>query len=430
MKATYISRENDDVKFDMSFDAQEFDDAQIDVYKRTKGKFTVDGFRPGKVPRKIIEQRYGEGVFMEEAIDDLLNTSYAKALRELDIRPIDQPRIEFSKVSKGEPFTATVTVATPPEFEVKDYEGVKIHEVRYYVTDDDVEESLKEAQRSRSRLVDKDGAAENGDMVNIDYKGSKDGIPFDGGAAEGQSLKLGSGSFIPGFEDQLIGAKAGDEREVRVTFPEEYHADELAGQEAVFAVKINGVKAEELPELDDEFASDISEFDTLDEFKADIRAKLEEQNERRAEAEKKNAALEAVYEANDIEIPEVMVESEKDSMIQEFESRLRQQGMDMEQYMKYTGEDVKDFREKQTGDAEKRVKMRLIISAIAKDQGFEAAEHEVDAELEKMAGMYGMGADNLREVLGVDQLDTLRDDIRNRKAVDYIYESAVVEEER
>jgi trigger factor len=397
MKATFISKEENDVKFDIAFDAQEFEDAQIEVYKKTKGKFTIDGFRAGKAPRKIIEQHYGEGVFMEEAIDDLLNDSYSKALRELDVEPVDQPRIEFSKVTKGESFTATVTVAVPPEFEVKDYEGVNIQEVKYYVTDDDVDEQLKNAQKTRARLVDKDGEAADGDTVNIDYKGTKDGVPFEGGAAEGQNLKLGSSSFIPGFEDQLVGAKAGDDVLVRVTFPDEYPAEELAGQEAVFEVKVNGVKAEELPELDDDFVSDISEFETLDEYKADIRKNLEEQNERRAEAEKKNAVLEAVYEANDIEIPEVMIESEKDQIIQELSSRLRQQGMEFEQYMKYMGKDVADFREEQAEDAKKRVKMRLVIKAIAKDQGLDATDED------------------------------LKEDIRNRKAVDYVYESAIVE---
>jgi trigger factor len=427
MKATYISKENDDVKFDMAFEAQEFEDAQIEVYKRTKGKFNVDGFRPGKAPRKIIEQRYGEGVFMEEAIDDLLNGSYAKALRELDIDPVDQPRIEFSKVAKGESFTATVTVATPPEFELKDYEGVKIQDVKYYVTDEDVDEHLDGLRKSRARLIDKDGAADDGDTVNIDYTGSKDGVPFDGGAAEGQSLKLGSGSFIPGVEEQLVGAAAGDEREVKVTFPEEYHSEELAGQDAVFAVKVNGVKTEDLPELDDEFASEVSDFETLDEFKDDIRKNLEEQNVKRAEAEKKNAALEAVYEANDIDIPDVMIENEKDAILQEFVSRLRQQGMDFEQYMKYMGKDVKDFRDEQAEDAKKRVKMRLIIKAIVKDQEFEASDAEVSEELDKMASMYGMEADKLKETLGDDQIDMIKDDIKNRKAVDCIYESAIVE---
>jgi trigger factor len=427
MKATFISKETNDVKFDIAFDAQEFEDAQIEVYKKTKGKFTIDGFRAGKAPRTIIEQHYGEGVFMEEAIDDLLNNAYTGALKELDVEPIDQPRIEFSKVTKGEPFTATVIVAVPPEVEVKDYEGVSIQEVKYYATDDDVEEQLKNAQKSRARLVDKDGAAADGDTVNIDYKGLKDGVPFDGGTAEGQSLKLGSGSFIPGFEDQLVGAKAGDDVEVKLTFPEEYPAEELAGQDAVFEVKVNGVKGEELPELDDDFVADISEFETLDDYKADIRKHLEEQNERRAESEKKNAVLESVYDANDIEIPDIMVETEKDQILQELSARLRQQGMDFDQYMKYMGKDVADFREEQAEDAKKRVKMRLIIKAIAKEQGFEATDADVEEELEKMAGMYGMEPGKLKEVLGADQIDMVREDIRNRKAVDYVYESAIVE---
>jgi trigger factor len=311
--------------------------------------------------------------------------------------------------------------------DVKDYEGVKIKEVSYEVTDEDVENQIKGMQSARSRLVDKDGAAEDGDTVVIDYAGSTDGVPFDGGAAEGQSLKLGSGSFIPGFEDQLIGASAGDEVEVKVTFPEEYHAEQLAGRDAVFDVKVSGVKTDELPEIDDAFISDISEFETVDEYKADLRKKMEESNAARAEAEKKNAVLEAVYEANEIAIPDIMIENEKDSLLQEFASRLRQQGMDIEQYMKYMGKDIKDFREEQGADAEKRVKMRLLIKAIAADQGFEATDADVDEEISKMAEMYSMEPDKLREVLGDDQIDMIKDDIKNRKAVDYVYESAVVE---
>jgi trigger factor len=364
---------------------------------------------------------------MEEAIDDLLNGSYPKAIRELDIDPVDQPRIEFSKITKGDPFTATVTVATPPEFEVKDYEGVTIQDVKYYVTDEDIDEQLENMRRSKARIVDKDGEAADGDTVNIDYKGLKDDVPFDGGSAEGQSLKLGSGSFIPGFEEQLIGAKAGDDVKVEVTFPEDYQSEDLAGQPVLFDVKVNGVKTEELPELDDDFVSDVTEFETMDELRADMREKLEEQNERRAESEKKNAVLESVYEANDITIPEVMIENEKDSMVQEFSSRLRQQGMDIEQYMSYAGKTMEEFREERSEDATKRVKMRLIIKAVAMDQDFGASDAEVDDELVKMAEMYGMEPDKLREVLGEDQIDMIKGDIRNRKAVDYMYESAVVE---
>jgi trigger factor len=279
----------------------------------------------------------------------------------------------------------------------------------------------------RSRLVDKDGEAADGDTVNIDYKGSVDGVAFDGGAGEGYSLKLGSGAFIPGFEEQLVGAKAGDEVEIKVTFPEDYHAEALAGKEAVFAVKVNGVKTDELPEFDDEFVSDISEFETVDEFKADIRAKLEEQSERRAEAEKRNAALEAVYEANDIEIPDAMIENEKDLMVDELASRLKQQGIDFEQYIKYVNKSFGSLREEYADDAVRRVKMRLIIKAVAKDQGFEASPEELDEEIRRMAEMYRMEPDKLREALGEDQLIMLGNDIVSRKAVDYIYESAVVE---
>jgi trigger factor len=429
MEAKFISKENDDVKFEITFDADQFEAAQIEVYKRTKDRFNVDGFRKGKAPRKMIEQHYGEGVFMEEAIDDLLGSSYPQALKELALEPIDQPRAEFGKVEKGQGFTVTFTVTVEPEIEVKDYTGIPIKEVTYEVKDEDVQRELELTQFKNARTVDVDRPAENEDTVNIDYEGWLGDEQFDGGTSQGFDLKLGSGSFIPGFEDQLVGAKKGDKVDVNVTFPEEYHADNLAGKDVVFHVTVNNVQGTEKAEIDDAFAQDTSEFETLDELKADIRAKLEQAAKDRAENEMKNAVLEGVYQANEIELPQPMIEYTMDSMTEEFSQSLRQQGMEFNQYLGYYGKTPEEFRESLAEDAKKRTMMRLIVKAVVAEEEIEASDAELDVEIEQMATQYGMEADKLHEILGEDQLAMVREDIKNRKAVDYMYETAVIEKE-
>ncbi|MDR0357662.1 MAG: trigger factor [Clostridiales Family XIII bacterium] len=427
MKATFVSKENNDVTFEIGFDAEEFENAQIEAYKKTKDRYQVNGFRRGKAPRKIIEQHYGEGIFMEEALDAMLQANYPKALTELDIEPIDRPRVEFGEIKKGEGFKAAVTVTVPPQVEVKDYTGVKIKDVKHDVTDEDVDRELEIARTRNARFTDTDEAAENGDTVNIDYKGFIDDVPFEGGEANGHNLKLGSGSFIPGFEEQLVGAKAGDTVDVKTTFPEEYHAEELKGKEAVFRVVVNGVKREEKPELDDEFAQDVSEFESLDEYKADIEKRLRKSAEERAEAEKKNAVLEAVYNANEVDVPDVMVEDRMDAMMDEFAQSLRQQGLDMQQYFQYIGKDPAEFRESMRNDALKHVKMRLIVKAVVAAENFDASDEETDQELKQMAEQYKMDVHELKKIMGDAQLPLIREDIKNRKAVDYMFETAVIE---
>jgi trigger factor len=429
MEVKFISKENDDVEFEIAFDAEEFENAQIEVYKRSKDKFNVDGFRRGKAPRKMIEQHYGEGVFMEEAIDDLLGTAYPQALKDLALEPIAQPRAEFGKVEKAQGFTVTFTVAVEPEIEVKDYTGVVIKEVSYEVTDEDVQKELELSQFRNARTIDVERPAENDDTVNIDYEGWLGEKQFDGGTAAGYDLKLGSGSFIPGFEEQLIGAKKGDKVDVNVTFPEAYQAEELAGKEVVFHVTVNGVQGTEKPEIDDAFAQDTSEFETLDELKADIRVRLGEAANDRAENEMKNAVLEDVYQANEIELPEEMIEYTKDAMTDEFAQSLRQQGMDFNQYLGYYGQTPEAFRESLTEDAKKRTMMRLIVKSVVEQEEIDASDAEVDAEVEQMAAQYGLEADKLREILGEEQLLMMKEDIKNRKAVDYMFETAVIEQE-
>ena len=344
MKSTLISKENNDAKFTMEFTPEEFENAIINVYKAQKDRFSVDGFRKGKAPRSIIEKKYGEGVFFEDAINNLFSANYPSALDELELNVIDSPRAEFSQIKKGEGFTVTITVECYPEIEVKDYKGVEIEAVSSEVTDEDVENELKARARRNSRMVTVDRPAKEGDTVLIDYEGWVGDQQFEGGTAERQPLKLGSGTFIPGFEEQLIGVSTGEDKDVKVTFPEDYHAEDLAGKEAVFKCKVHEVKEEEVPEINDEFVKDVSEFDTLDEYKADIRKELEKSKASRAENAMKNKVIEKVFEANDIDVPDVMVESEIDNMISEFDQQLRSQGLDLNTYMQYLGKDPKEMR--------------------------------------------------------------------------------------
>ena len=425
MKSTLISKENNDAKFTMEFTPEEFENAIINVYKAQKDRFSVDGFRKGKAPRSIIEKKYGEGVFFEDAINNLFSANYPSALDELELNVIDSPRAEFSQIKKGEGFTVTITVECYPEIEVKDYKGVEIEAVSSEVTDEDVENELKARARRNSRMVTVDRPAKEGDTVLIDYEGWVGDQQFEGGTAERQPLKLGSGTFIPGFEEQLIDVSTGEDKDVKVTFPEDYHAEDLAGKEAVFKCKVHEVKEEEVPEINDEFVKDVSEFDTLDEYKADIRKELEKSKASRAENAMKNKVIEKVFEANDIDVPDVMVESEIDNMISEFDQQLRSQGLDLNTYMQYLGKDPKEMRDELKDEAFKKTKTRMIVSAVAEQEDFQVTEEEVNAELERMAKQYGLEVDKLREIIGEANLSMIEGDIKVRKAVDMMYDSAV-----
>ncbi|MDR3363667.1 MAG: trigger factor [Clostridiales Family XIII bacterium] len=429
MKAQVIEKQGAIVKFEIGYTAEEFENALIDAYKETKDQFRVDGFRKGKAPRKLIMQHYGAGIFDDEAVERLLQKDYPNSLIELGIEPIDRPSVDIPELKHGEAFAIAVQVETPPEFDVKDYEGVTVKGVSYPVTDEDVEAQLAQAQERGTRLVSVEREAQDGDTANIDYSGSVDGEKFEGGTDTGHSLKLGSGAFIPGFEEQLIGKRAGDKVDVKVTFPEEYHAEGLAGKEAVFAVTVNEVRADEKPEINDEFAQDISEFDTLEELRADMKRQMEEQGALRAEMETKDAILEKIYDGNEVDVPAVMVDDQLEEMLKDFEREIKQQGYKLEQYFQLTQQSPKDLRERIKLDAYKRVKMKLIVQNIARLQGFGASDDELGEELGKMAEQYSMETDKLREVLGEFQLKLLKDDITNKKAVDYIYANAIAESE-
>ena len=428
MKSTFISREKNEVKFTMEFTAEEFEEAIVKVYQKEKDKFQIDGFRKGKAPRSLIEKRYGEGIFFEDAVNNLISLNYPLALDELDLEVIDYPRTELSQTKKGEGFTATVTVECYPEFEVTGYKGVEIEKVPAEVTDEDVDKEISNMADRNSRMVEVDRPVQDGDTVLIDYAGFVGDEQFEGGTAERYPLQIGSGTFIPGFEEQLIGASKDDDVEVKVTFPEEYHSEELAGKEAVFKCKVHEIKEKEVPAIDDDFVKDVSEFDTLDELKASKREELQKAAEARAEDQMKNSAIEKVFEANDIEVPNVMVEEEINSSLQQFDQQLRAQGMDLNSYVQFMGEDMDKFRESIREDAFKKTKTRMLVAKIVDQEEFEVSDDELKEYIEDMAKQYGMEADKLIETIGPQNVATLGGDLKMRKAVDFIYENAVIKE--
>jgi trigger factor len=426
MKATFVSKEKNDVTFTMAFTAEEFDQAVIKAYQANKDKFALDGFRKGKAPRKLIEAKYGEDVFFEDAINDMFADAYPKALEELDLQVIDRPRAEFSEIEKEKDFTVTIRVEVYPEIDVKDYKGVKVEKAEFPVTDEEINSELEALQKRNSRMVLADRPVQDGDMVLLDYMGFVGEEQFEGGTAERYPLKIGSGSFIPGFEEQLIGAAVGEALDVTVTFPEEYHAPDLAGKEAIFKCVVHEIKEEELPELNDDFAKDVSESDTLDELKAETREKLEKAAESRALNKMKNDVIEQVYLANDIEIPVVMVEEEIDAMMNEFNQQLSYQGLTMDQYFAFLQKDAASFREELREEAAKKVKTRMLVEAVAKAEGIEATEEELDKELELMAVQYKLDVAKIKEMLGAENFSFLEKDIKIRKAVDFMFDNAQI----
>lgn len=426
MKATLLAKENGEAKFIIEFAAEELEAAKVKVYQANKDQFEIDGFRKGKAPRSIIEKKYGEGVFADEAINNLLGTGYPEALDQLDIEVIDQPRMEFGKIEKDAPFVITATVAIYPEVEVKEYKGIEIEKVDGEVTTEDVEKELANMQKRNARMIAVDREVKDGDHIILDYKGFVGEEQFQGGTAEGYPLVIGSGSFIPGFEEQLVGAKKEEEVEVKVTFPEEYHAEDLAGKEAVFKCVVHEVKEEELPELDDEFAKDVSEHDTLEELKKETEEKIAKAKKSWAENQMKDRAIDAVCEKNHIDIPESMILEEIDQMMRELDMQLQQQGLGLQQYLQFMGKEIADFREEAKDDATKRVKMRMIIRAVVEAEGIEASDEEIEKEIELLAIQYGMEAKQVKEIIGTANLSLIGKDVQMKKAVDFIFDNAVV----
>ncbi len=430
MKATFVSREKNDVKFTMEFTAEEFEQAQIKAYQKSKNQFAIDGFRKGKAPRSIIEKKYGEGIFFEDALDELFREEYPKALAELDLEVIDSPAAEFTQLKKGEGFTATITVACFPVVEVKDYKGVEIEKVEQEVKDEDVENEMTQLQSRNARMVSVDREAQDGDTVYFDYAGFVDDEQFEGGTAEKQTLKLGSGMFIPGFEEQLIGCKAEEDKDVKVTFPEEYHAEDLAGKDAVFHCHIHEVREEQLPELNDDFAQDVSEYDTLDELKAKTRERLQDTADKSAVAKMKDLAMEKVMAANEVEAPISLVNDEIDRMIQEFQQQLMYSGMRLDDYFQYTGTKMEDFREQVRPDAEKSVKTRIVLMGIVNQENLDVTDEEMEEELALMAKQYGTEVEQIKSMIGESNLSYFKKDMQVKKAIDLVYDNAVQTEKK
>ena len=402
--------------------AKDVFDAQTEkVYNRKKNKITIQGFRPGKAPRHMIEKIYGKGVFYEDALNDLLPGEYAEALKESGIKAVAQPEIDVESIDEnGVLVVAKVTVK--PEVEIEGYTGIALSKETVKVTEKEVEEELENVRSRQGREIEvTDRPAKNGDTANIDYEGFADGVAFEGGKAEKQDLKLGSNTFIPGFEDQVIGHSVGDEFEIQVTFPTEYHAPELAGKDATFKIKLNGLKYTELPEVDDEFAKDVSEFDTLAEYKADLKAKIQKRKEAEADRVFEGKLADALVEKLEVALPEAMVNAEAENMLRDYDMNLRQNGLDLKTYLKYTGKELNDLREDFKPRAEKQLKLRLALEKIAQKENLSVTEEEIKKEIADLAAAYNMSADDVKAYVAKEDLEN---DLLSRKAMDLVKSTA------
>ncbi|WP_075679870.1 trigger factor [Roseburia sp. 831b] len=411
-------------KLTIEVPAEEVEKALQEAYNKEKNKISLPGFRKGKVPRNMIEKMYGPAVFYEEAANILIQANYAAAVEESGADVVSRPTIDVTQIEAGKPFIFTAEVAVRPEVELGKYLGVQVTKIDTSVSDAEVEEALEKERNNNSRTVAvTDRPVAVGDTAIIDFEGFIDGVAFEGGKGENHPLEIGSHSFIDTFEDQLVGKNAGDEVEVNVTFPEEYQAKDLAGKPAVFKVKIHEVKAKELPELNDEFAQDVSEFDTLEEYKADLRKNLEVQKENEAKRTKEDEAIKKIIDKSKMEIPEAMIKTQCESMVNEFAQRIAQSGLSMEQYMQFSGLTMEKLEEQVRPEAETRIKSSLVLEQIAKDENIEVSDDEVKAEVEKMAKAYGMEADKLMEYLGDAEKASIKRDLSVTKAVDLIMEN-------
>ena len=431
MKATQVSKENGVVKFNIEFSAEEFADAVNKAYLDNRGRFVIDGFRKGKAPRKIIESHYGQDIFWDEALNALLDNGYYNAIKEMALEVIDQPSLEAPEIKNGEPVVISGTVAVFPEVEVANYKGLEIEKFETVIGEDEVQAELENVQKGQARMeAVEDRKSENGDTVIIDFEGSVDGENFAGGTAENFELKLGSGQFIPGFEEQLEGKDAGEDVDVVVTFPEDYHADELAGKEALFKCKIHEIKKEILPEIDDELASDVSEFETLAEYKDYLKQKLQEDADNRDESIMKDRVLEKLYDENEIEVPEVMIKNELDNMIYDMNQSLAAQGLGLQQYLEWMGQTIDDVRKDTRPEAEKRVRTRILLKNLIRQEGLKAELEEIEDLMREFGEQYGMTVDDVRQMAGENTDEYFREDAETKKAIEFLFDNAVKVEKK
>jgi len=417
--------ENNMAKLTIEVEAAELEKAIQGVYLKQRGQINMPGFRKGKAPRKMIEKMYGVGVFYEDAANDLIPTSYAKAAEESELDIVSQPSVDVVQLESGKPFIFTAEVALKPEVTLGDYKNIEIPKADLKVTAAEVNEEVKAEQEKNSRLVAVENrAVKKGDTVRLDFEGFVDDVAFEGGKGEDYPLEIGSNSFIPGFEEQLVGAKIGKELAVNVTFPEEYQAAELAGKPAVFKCTVNKIETKELPALDDEFAKDVSEFDTLKEYKADIKKNLVAKKAEAAKNAKEDAVVDKVIENAKMDIPEAMIDTQTNQLMDDFARRIQQQGIDMEQYMQITGSNVEALREQMKPQAIKRIQSRLVLEKIAEVEAIQVSEEKIDEEITKMAEMYKMEADKLKELMGDYEKEQMKKDMAVQEAVTLIAEAA------
>ena len=415
-------------KLTIEVSAEELEKAIQGAYLKQRNKISVPGFRKGKVPRQMIEKMYGAEIFYEDAANALIPTAYGKAYDECELDIVSQPKVEVVQLEKGKPFIFTAEVAVKPEVTLGEYKGLSVDKVSNRVTAKEVDAKLEEEQKKNARtVVVEDRAVQDGDEVVLDFEGFVDGVAFEGGKGENYPLTIGSGSFIPGFEEQLIGAEAEKEVEVNVTFPEEYHSEDLAGKAAVFKCTVYEIKAKELPELDDEFAAEVSEFDTLDAYKADIKAKIKEQKIADGNRKKEDQVVEKAVANATMEIPEAMIDTQVNQMAQDFAQRIQQQGLSMEQYFQFTGMTAEKMMEELRPQAVKRIETRLVLEAIAKAENIEITDEKIDEELAKMAEAYKMEVEKLKEFMGENEKEQMKMDLAVQEAVTFLADNAVEE---
>lgn len=425
MSAEFIKREKNEVTLKLTIASKEFEIANKKAYDKLKGRFNIPGFRKGKAPMKIIEAQYGKGVFFEEAINEIFPVAFEAAVKEHSLDVVDRPSIDVEKMGAGEDLVIVATVTVKPEFSLGEYKGIEIEKVTAEVAKEAVEAEMKKLQEKNARLiVVEDRGVQENDMVSMNFKGTVDGVEFPGGTAENYSLVVGSKTFIPGFEDQMIGMNIGEEKDVNVTFPTEYHEESLAGKDAVFKVTVNEIKVKEMPELDDEFAKDVSEFDTLAELEKDMAEKLEKFEKENAENQMKNAVLDKLIEATEIEIPDAMVENQIDNMMYDFDYQLRYQGLSLENYLKFTNTKKEDLRTQMRDDALNRVKGSLIMEAIAKQENLVASDDEFDKEVSQMAENYKMEVEKLKKSLREEDKEYIKETIGAKKTMDFLLENS------
>ena len=420
-----LKQENNTVTLKITVGSEAFENACKQAYNKNKGQFNIPGFRKGKATRAVIEKMYGEGIFFEDAIDIVFPEAYRNAVEELKLEVIDRPSLDIEEIGKGKDLVMVINVQVKPEVKLGEYKGIEVKQVSAEVTEEDVETEINKMQEQNARMVTvEDRPVSDKDSILLNFCGSVDGVEFEGGKAENYSLVVGSNTFIPGFEEQLIGMNAGDSKDVVVTFPEDYHSEDLKGKEAVFAVEINEIKETQLPHIDDEFVKDTTEFETLEELKNDIRAKAAENKKKSAEDAMKNEVVEKLAENIEVEIPEVMVKNEVDNMLKDFENNLRYQGMDLNTYYQYTGTSKEILEDQMKEDAEKRVRISLAVDAVSKSEGVEATEEDMEADYKKMADIYKLEVEKIKEIFQNSQDEAIKSTIVARKTVDLLLENA------